>query len=75
MKNEGIIEKEFPNRLYVTHQNMSYPLQEITQMVGSGYLESQVRDDGKVQTVAVYELVRIEKYKKVVTRAETLEKV
>lgn len=41
MKNSGIIDKEFPNRLYVTEKAHMYPMHEVTYLAGTGHLEGR----------------------------------
>ena len=67
--------KDAPQTLYVVETNMYYPFQECTYLEGKETLESAVRDNGEEQVVGVYQLVRVEKYKKVVTKTAVLEKV
>lgn len=71
--------KEFPTRLYVTEEPIYLGFSSCSnppkQLVGSGHLESVIPDNDKEKTVAVYELIRVEKYKKTVTRTSVVEKV
>jgi hypothetical protein len=71
-------DKKFPSRLYVTEEPvyLGYPTTpELRHLVGTGHLESAVPDNNKEKIVAVYELIRVEKYKKTVTRTSVVEKV
>lgn len=66
---------KYPETLYVVDENMSYPFHELSNLVGKETLESAVPDNNKENVVAVYQLVKIEKYKKTVTKTSTIEKV
>lgn len=68
-------DKKFPNRLYVAEKDRGWPMSGLKYLEGTGHLESLVPDNNEETTVAVYELVRVEKYKKLVTRTEVVEKV
>lgn len=68
-------EKEFPNRLYVAEKHRDFPLQELKFLEGSGHVEYLVPDNNREITVAVYELIRVEKYKKITTVTSVVEKV
>ena len=64
---------KYPHRLYVTEKSEMYPMHELKYLRGEKDLESAVTEEETV--VAVYELVRIEKYKKIVSRTEIIQEL
>lgn len=66
---------EFPKTLFVRYECMPYPMNDFTQLVGYAELEMAVPDNEKENPVAIYQLVSIDNYKKVVTRTSKIEKV
>lgn len=69
-------EKKFPKTLFVAREyTYPYVSPDSTQMVGHEALESAVTDNDKGNEVAIYQLVSVDNYKKLVTRTSVLEKV
>jgi hypothetical protein len=65
---------EYPDTLYVVEEHC-YPIYDIKHLVGKHTLESAVPDNNVENEVAIYQLVRVEKYKKITTRTSIVEKV
>jgi len=65
---------EYPDTLYVVEES-TYPYCGFKHLAGKHTLESAVPDNEKENVVAIYQLVRVEKYKKITTRTSIVEKV
>ena len=70
----SIIDVEFPKTLFVIEETvyLDYILRDMKHLVGKHDLASAVPDNDKTNTVATYVLVSVDKYKKTVTRTETV---
>ena len=71
----SIIDVEFPKTLFVKEEQMYYPYQELTHLIGRSDLAASVPDNDGTTVVATYALVQVETYKKIVTKTETVKKV
>ena len=68
--------EEFPKTLFVVDEMVpGAHLRDYTQLIGKRCLESAVRDNGRENTVAVYQLLEVRKYKKIVTTTAVVERV
>jgi hypothetical protein len=70
-----IIETEFPETLYVTEQHQYRYIGLPKVLIGKASLDSQVPDNDRETTVAVYQLVRVEKYQKITTKTSVIKRV
>lgn len=67
---------EFPQVLYVSEEPVydQYVTRDIKHLVGSGWLDSRVPDNSEETVVATYQLVAVDKYKKLTTKTSTVTK-
>lgn len=70
----SIQKTEHPETLYIVKRDR-YPFRELGKVwTGEEKLEDAVTDNGKPQTVAVYQLVEVRQYKKKITTEVILER-